>query len=392
MEKAFQLNNNTQKSIGILIYSLAGGGAERVVSYLLKYCKDNNINVHLFLMNTSIKYEIPEDIKIHYLEKSNPHESGFVKTLKIPFLAYKYSKLLKKLKITHSLSFLTRPNFINILSSKLTSHPFKFVTNERAYPSLQYGYKNFQSYFNKKMIKQLYNKSNIVIANSHGNANDLIDNFNVSKEKTHVIYNPIDLNKIGLIKSKQDFFKTNSFNIISIGRLDAGKNHTMLIEAINNLKNPKVKLYIFGDGAKKEELLSLIDELNLSNQVFLMGFDPNPYKYLKKADLFMFGSNHEGFPNVLIEAMACGLPILSTNCKSGPNEIMELDKPKDDIMITKYGILVPIKNAELMTKGIEYFILNSVYLEQCKLNVLSRVKDFNKDKILKTYIDLATVV
>ena len=107
--------------LGILIYSLNGGGAERVVSYLVSYCIKNNIDVHLILMNTGIKYDIPDSTKIYYIEKSNASESGIIKALKIPFLAYKYAKLVKRLQLTHSLSFLTRPSFINVLSRNFYS-------------------------------------------------------------------------------------------------------------------------------------------------------------------------------------------------------------------------------------------------------------------------------
>src|SRR5690606_5703327 len=121
--------------LGILIYSLSGGGAERFVSYLISYCVKNNVEVHLFLMNTAISYEFPEELRIHYIEKSDSEESGIIKALKIPVLAYRYSRLIKKLKITHSVSLLTRPSLINVSSSKLTSYKFKVITNERAYPS-----------------------------------------------------------------------------------------------------------------------------------------------------------------------------------------------------------------------------------------------------------------
>ncbi len=375
-------------NLGILIYSLDGGGAERVVSYLLTYCVKNKIKAHLILMNTTIKYEIPEGIEIHFIEKSDAYESGIMKTLKIPFLAYKYSRLLKSLKITHSLSFLTRPNLINIISSKLTNHNFKLITNERAYPSLQYGYKNIQSFFNKKMIRSLYKQSDLVISNSFGNSKDLVDNFDVPSNKMKVIHNPIDLEKINKIEEVKDFYDDTKFNLITIGRLDVGKNHSLLIDAIERLKNPNIRLYIFGAGNMQKELELKIKKQKLNNQVVLAGFDPNPYKYLKKADLFIFGSSHEGFPNVLLEAMSCGLPILTTNCKSGPSEIMQLKSIRNDIMKTDYGILVPIKNIELMAKGIQYFISKKTYLKNCKSHVLKRSEDFRKNKILKEYIDI----
>lgn len=374
--------------IAFLIYSLSGGGAERQLSYVLSYCSQNNIKAHLVLMNTTIKYKLPENTKLHFLEKSRSNENGFIKALKIPLLAYKYSRLLKLLEITHSVSMLSRPNFINILAKRLTSHKFYTITNELAFPSLQYSYMGFQSKFNKTLINWLYKKSDLIIANSRGNMQDLIDNFSVPKNKITVVNNPIDLEKIRKIYQLEDYFDNNYFNLVSLGRLEIGKNHEMLIRALHELNNPRLRLYIMGEGPLKNYLKEVIDRLNLGNQIFMLGFDPNPFKYLKSSDLFIFGSNHEGFPNVLLEAMACDLPILSTNCKSGPSEIMELKNDNEfDIMITDYGILVPIKNASLMSKGIKYFLENEKFRETCIKNGKRRIKDFEKNHILKQYVE-----
>lgn len=376
--------------IAFLIYSLAGGGAERQLSYVLSYCSKNNIKAHLVLMNSTIKYNIPEDTEIHYLEKSSAVESGLIKAMKIPVLAYRYGRLLRHLNITHSVSMLTRPNFINVLASKLSNYKFKVITNELAFPTLQYNYKGFQSKFNKRLIDLLYKKSDLVIGNSLGNAQDLIHNFSVPKEKMAVVHNPIDLKKIEHIDPIDDFFDSQYYNLVTLGRLDIGKNHEMLIRAVEQLKNPKIRLYIFGEGPMLGILEDLIESLEIKEQIFLMGFDPNPYKYLKSADLFVFGSNHEGFPNVILEAMACNLPVLTTNCKSGPAEIMRLSNPKNDLMLTDLGILTPIKDVNLMSKGIEYFLNNKNYSMKCQSNGLERIRDFEKEKILIEYMDIIT--
>ena len=229
----------------------------------------------------------------------------------------------------------------------------------------------------------------MVISNSFGNAGDLVNNFEVPSQKMQVIHNPIDLEKIKAISPIEGFFDASKFNMVTLGRLDIGKNHIMLIKALHKLQNPQLKLYILGSGDMQEELENLINKLDVNAQVKLVGFDPNPYKYLKAADLFVFGSNHEGFPNVLLEAMACGLPILSTNCQSGPSEIMELKQPKDnDIMLTDYGILTPIKHVDAMAKGMDYFVKHKTYVADCIQNGHKRIKDFEKDSILKEYIDL----
>lgn len=370
--------------IGILVYSLAGGGAERVVSYLLSHFKSMGIDVHLILMNDNIKYPVPEDVKIHFIEKSSSKESGLKKLLKIPMLALRYSRLSKKIGLDISFSLLTRPNYINIISGFFNKRLDKLIISERAFPSLQYGYRGLSSKINRFLITTLYPKPDLIICNSRGNKQDLVDNFGIPEKIVKVINNPIDFDSIDQITPIEGVFDKAYFNMVSVGRLDQGKNHKLLINAISNFKN--VRLYILGDGVLRTDLQNLIQSKKLEDRVFLLGFQPNPYTYLKNPDLFIFGSNHEGFPNVLLEAMACGLPILTTNCKSGPDEIMEYDKEEvESLMMTDYGILVPVNNEKLMQDGIQHFISNPEYHLKCKQRVMERVQDFNTSIILKEF-------
>ena len=370
--------------LGIFLLDMKVGGAERVVSYLLHYFSDLDIEVHLILMNPGVQFDFPDNLKVHYIAKSKIDEHGILKFIKIPFLTYTFAKLSKKLNLTPSFILLIRPNYINVLSKIFNNKKCKIIISERSYPSLQYGYKNLTSKLNKYLISKLYSKSDLVICNSFGNANDLRTNFNVPKEIIKVIHNPVDLQKIMKIKPITGFFDSNYFNLVSVGRLDVGKNHELLINAVSNIN--MVKLYIIGEGRQKTELEKIIKARRLQDKVFLLGYDPNPFKYMKAADLFIFGSNHEGFPNALLEAMSCGLPILSTNCKSGPDEILQLIVPSvNEVMITDYGILVPVNNEELMIKGIHYFLNSPDFLMKCRINVKNRIKHFSKEEILKKY-------
>lgn len=372
--------------LAIFIYSLAGGGAERVVSQIIPYLEKKNFEVFLVMMNSTIDYRLEMTKEPYYLENSNPNENGFLKLIKIPILAYKYHVFLKKNGIEKSISFLTRPSFISILT-KLFNSKRTIIISERSNPSKQYGYDNLQSWINTFLIKKLYPKANLIITNSKGNAFDLIHNFNIPNELIETIYNPVDIGLISLIEPKKDFFDKEYFNLISIGRLDLGKNHRLIIRTMSKLLSKKVRLYIFGSGELFDELEEMILELNLINNVFLMGFDSNPYKYLKAADLFVFGSNHEGFPNVLLEAMVCNLPIVSTNCPSGPNEILESDfgySYKEKI-ITKYGILVPVNNQQAFTEAIVEMMENINYYNNCKEALKSRALDFEKETILEQF-------
>jgi N-acetylgalactosamine-N,N'-diacetylbacillosaminyl-diphospho-undecaprenol 4-alpha-N-acetylgalactosaminyltransferase len=372
--------------IAVFIYSLGGGGAERVVSQLIPYLENNGFDVYLILMNNTCVYPFETKNKPFFLENSKTTESNVLKFLKIPFLAYKYHIFLKKNKINKSFSFLTRPGFISVLT-KWFNKKRTIIISERSNSSLQYGNHNLQSWINNFLIKELYPKADLIIANSNGNAQDLITNYNVPRYKITTIYNPISLEAIFAIEPKKDFFDTNYINLVSVGRLDNGKNHQLLIKSLEFFKLQKVRLYIFGDGILKDELEKTIQDLKLENYVFLMGFESNIYKYLKAADLFVFSSNHEGFPNVILEAMACELPIVSTNCPSGPNEIFKVNTDYDfsDNVLTDYGILVPRNNIKKMVEAINILMQNKKYYQNCKTQVVKRVEDFEANKILDEF-------
>jgi N-acetylgalactosamine-N,N'-diacetylbacillosaminyl-diphospho-undecaprenol 4-alpha-N-acetylgalactosaminyltransferase len=204
-----------KKNLSILIYSLANGGAERQVSILLQELH-KRYNITLVLMNNSIFYEIPENVEVIFLEKSEPFENGIKKLLKLPFLALKYKKLLKEKNIDISLSFMNRPNYVNVLA-KLLGSKSKTIISERAMPSLQH--KNgLQGFINKVLIKHLYKKADFVISNSKGNQKDLKENFKIDAE---VIYNMLNFN----CEKKEKFKK---FTFVTVGRLDEGKNQKVL--------------------------------------------------------------------------------------------------------------------------------------------------------------------
>lgn len=374
-----EFNENKMKTLSILIYSLSSGGAERVVSILLAELKDK-FDITLFLMNNTIFYEIPKDIKIVYLENSNPNESGIKKFLKLPFLGYKYKKLNKS---DISLSFLNRPNYVNIFA-KIFGMKGKVFVSERAMPSLQHK-KGMQGLMNRLLIKTFYKHADVIMANSRGNAKNLENNFNC-KDVIN-INNPFDLQKIKTLSKEKIDFRNEDFTFITIGRMDTGKNHKLLINAIKKIN---AKLYIIGDGELKEEIQKQITYLKLEKKVFLLDKQSNPYKYLAKADCFVFGSNHEGFPNVLLEALACELPVISTDCQSGPREILAPSTDinfqlQNNIELAEYGILTPVENIEKLTEAMNLIIHNKKLRDDYKEKASKRANDFRLENIIKQY-------
>jgi len=371
-----------KKRLSILIYSLANGGAERVVSILLNDLKDV-YDINLFLMCDNIFYCVPDNVKITFLEKSSVDENGIKKLLKLPFLSYRYKKLNKS---DVSLSFMNRPNYINIIS-KILGMKGKVVISERSMPSLQHK-SGMQGKINKVLISRLYNFADIVASNSKGNSIDLEKNFGI--KGVRVISNLIDVAEIIRLSKNDVSIKFGGFTFVTIGRLDVGKNHKLLIRAIKDIN---AKLYIIGNGTLKSDLEKEISNNNVGNKVFLLGKQKNPYKYLSTADCFIFGSSHEGFPNVLLEALACKLPVISTDCQSGPREILAPNSDvnfqlTEGVELSEYGILTTINDAKSLQEAMLNMMDNSDLRDSYKKKALDRARYFDKDKVMKKFLDL----
>jgi glycosyltransferase involved in cell wall biosynthesis len=159
---------------------------------------------------------------------------------------------------------------------------------------------------------------------------NLLKNIKIDLDKIEMIYNPIDLSYIRK-KTKEEvpeyLFKKRPV-LIACGRLTKEKGFSYLIRAFKDIKKsfPEAKLLILGEGELEEYLKKLSFSLGLKESVYFLGFQKNPFKYIARADIFIFSSLYEGLPSALIEAMACGVPIVSTDCTSGPKEILDNGK------------------------------------------------------------------
>lgn len=363
------------QKISIFIYSMAGGGAERVVSNLLTTLKEH-YELHLILMNDRIFYKIPDEVKIHYIEKSAPFESGILKFLKLPFLALKYKKLCKELGIDLHFVWMNRPCYVAGLA-RVFGDDTPLIINECSTPSVLYSNNSLKSKISKYLLKWLYPKADFIYPNSVGNLIDLKENFNIDESKMAVLYNAIDLDEIKKLSTEKIDYEAGSF-FLSVGRLDSGKNHALIIKAFSKLKNNDKKLLILGDGILRDELQNLINSLNLSDRVKLLGFDNNPYKYMSKCYAFVFASLFEGFSNVLIEALACERLVITSDHKSGAKELIGDDE---------YGILTPVNDELSLINAMQKALDCPDYVKFYEKKAKIRADKFDKFKITNQLLD-----
>jgi len=197
--------------------------------------------------------------------------------------------------------------------------------------------------------------------------------------KVKVIHNPAAL---GLDHKRADKHARNElwgfgfkYNILSVGELKPQKNHEMLIRAFARLPPQlNAKLSIVGDGSLRNQLVSLVTELNLQHRIFFAGYQDDPYKWYRSADLFVLTSKWEGFGNVLVESLECGTPVISTDCQSGPAEILDNGR---------YGKLVAIDDIDSLANE----IMASLEEVPDRLLLQRRARDFSIDDISKQYLD-----
>lgn len=320
----------------LFISNLKTGGAQRVAVNLANGLSELGHAVDLILVNQvgNLQSDLDNSINIVNLNSSGVH--------------YSVPKLVNYLNSNNPdalVSFMTYINVFSLMANNISSSNTDLILTEHNNP------KNRGSGFVENMIvtfaKYGYKYADSVVAVSNG----VRDNFKkeIADVDIDVIYNPIVSDSIHEMASEpvdHDWLKDQSKQVIlSAGRHVPQKDFSTLIKSFNNIEsNGDVRLILLGDGPSKTKLKKQVDGLGLEESVDFPGFVDNPFKYMANADVFVLSSAWEGFGNVLVEAMACGCPVVSTNCESGPSEILEGGK---------YGQLVPVGDHQTMAKSIE---------------------------------------
>ncbi|MCD8212647.1 MAG: glycosyltransferase [Campylobacter sp.] len=366
------------KKLAVFLYSVGAGGAERNVSNLLPFLAEK-YEIHLILMSDIVAYDLPGEVKLHFIEKSNPYENGVKKLFRLffalPILALRYKKLCENLAINTHFVLMNRPCYIAIIA-RILGLKGRMVISERSCPSVIYK-EGLSGFANRLLLKILYPKADLILANAQGNADDLALNFGIDRRKIKVLYNALNLDAINELKNEPLESEFKPF-FLNIGRLESGKNQAMLIRIIANLDDERATLGILGKGSLKDELQNLIDELKVGERVKLLGTDKNPFKFIKNAQCFVCASRFEGFSNVLLEALACEKTIISTDHQSGARELLGDDE---------FGILTPVDDENAMKNAMKKVLTEQRIRQNFENIAYNRAKTFDGAKIAQNLIN-----
>jgi len=320
------------KKVIFLAPLLAEGGGERVISELSLNLPENIEKVFVLFER---KVDYPYKGRLISLDILFP-KNFFLKLFCLIKAIFKFRKILKEEKPDWVISLGKMPNIINVLTNN------RAIVREDVYLSV--GYDHLLGKMYKTLVKIFFNKrAKFIVAVSRGVKEDLIENYGIKREKIKLIYNLIDIEKVKKLAQEpldlehQEIFKKPV--IINIGRLNRQKGQWHLIRAFSELRKKKeARLVILGEGWLEGYLKDLAKDLNIDKDVIFLGWQKNPFKFLGRSGILVLSSIWEGLGMVLLEAMICGVPIISTNCPMGPGEVLYPDN----------GILIPQLKPELL--------------------------------------------
>jgi glycosyltransferase involved in cell wall biosynthesis len=374
--KQDKYNYVRRKKVLFVIENLNIGGAERVFINLLGKFNRRIFECKLVLINSGkgYSYEPAQDVEVINLQRDK-------RSALFPLM-----KIIAKERPDIVFSNLAPVNILCLISKLiLRNHNTKYIIRETTVKSIsieQTKNSKLLIFMYKTLIKLFYNYADGIVSLSQGTKMDLVKNFGVQEDKIEVIYNPIDIDDI-IEKSNELVTDVNiskdHVNLICVGSLVKSKGHEYLVKAVYKLNKNlgyKIRAYFIGTGRLENHLKNLVTQLELDDDIVFLGYKRNPFKYMKECDIFVLPAIWEGFGNVIVEAMVCNIPVVSTNCPSGPREI---------INHKINGVLAEPQNVDSLVEAIRMLIDDQQFYKEIQERGAERAKDFEANIITRQY-------
>ncbi|MBE9076333.1 glycosyltransferase [Romeria aff. gracilis LEGE 07310] len=367
--------------ISLFIPNLDGGGAERVMLHLAEGFANRGFKVDLVVAQAQGAYlsKIPETIRLVNLDAKPPIILSKTLALK------QYLKREQPAFLISTLDILSAATWARRLAGEDTSTQIIMCVQTNLSQQFNDRHSTLMRKFKWSAVQHFYPWADAIVTASAGIAHDLEKNARISMQQMNIIHNPVvtpDFNQKAQENVVHPWFSPGQPPVLlGVGRIVKQKDFTTLIEAFALVRRRHpARLMILGDVDPREpqvkpDLELLIDKFKLKDDIEFLGFVENPYAYMAKANVFVLSSIYEGFGNVVAEAIATGTPVVSTDCESGPAEILDNGQ---------YGTLVPVGDCKAMADAIVKTLNQPLDPDLLK----QRSQSFTIDCIVHQYLEV----
>ena len=366
------------KRLAFFMPSLGCGGVERVLLRLAGAFADRGFAVDIvvaraegFFNDGTFLAHVPENVNIVDLRRSRVLWC-------LPGLA----AYLKRSRPDALLSAMDHANLIAIWAKELAKVDTRVIASVHSTASQETGGSAVKRFVLRLLLPRFLRRAAAIVAVSKGAADDYTRFMGLPEGSVRVIYNPVigpDVLRLSDQQPRHPWFVDKASPLVlSVGRLTVAKDYPLLIRSMAAVHaQTGARLVILGDGPERDSLVELIRRSGLEKVVDMPGFTDNPYAYMKRSDVLALSSRWEGLPTVLIEALALGTAVVSTDCPSGPAEILEGGK---------WGRLVPVGGADALAAAII-----EALKEPRRDGAVKRAADFSIDAVIQEYADVLSV-
>ena len=376
-----------RQHIAIYIYGLSGGGATRRTLTLAGGFAKRGHRVDLVIVDAEgpLAGKLPDGVRLVVLDSALLRLAGRLRKRRrrrrIKASSFALARYLWRERPDVLLSAANHVHLTAVIAARLSRAPVRVVLRVSNHLTGSHlGNSERPRPLRLKFARRIYGRADAAIAVSQGIADDLVEHTTLSREQVHAVTNPTytpEIETAAAASLDHAWLQPGSPPLLlGAGRLAPAKDFAMLLRAFARVRARRsVHLVILGEGSKRGSLEQQLHELGVAADVELHGFVDNPFAWMSRASLFVLSSAWEGSPGVLVEAMACGCPVVSTDCPSGPDEILAGGR---------YGRLVPVGDAAALADAIVETLDTTIDREALR----SRAREFNVDRAVEHYLDI----